>query len=168
MTETAHIPGGFVQRVNEAVDDWWTPPGIFDALGVEYDIDVCAPEHSNGHVPAKRFLRPIDDGLAVEWGDSFVWCNPPYKGAGAWMRRLAEHGNGIALTFARTDTRWVQEVLPKTGAICLIAGRLSFLKGGAKSGTSGAPSMLWGFGSGIGPVMECGLGFSIDIRRGDI
>src|SRR5262245_18377776 len=72
-----------------AKDEWLTPPEIIKALG-EFDLDRCAP---------------LDDGLKKPWIGR-LRCNPPYGGfTPKWMRRMADHGNGIALTFARTETK---------------------------------------------------------------
>jgi hypothetical protein len=35
-----------------------------------------------------------------------VWLNPPYGTSTArWLARMAEHGNGIVLIYARVETR---------------------------------------------------------------
>lgn len=45
------------------------------------------------------------NGLIAPW-EGRVWCNPPYgKQTFEWMRKCAQHGNAIALIFARTETK---------------------------------------------------------------
>ena len=37
-------------------DEWYTPKYIFDALGVEFDLDVASPQNGPRHVPAKNWF----------------------------------------------------------------------------------------------------------------
>ena len=49
-----------------ATDDWYTPPEIFDALGLTFDLDPCSP--GAGHwVPARQIYTEADDGLRQPW-----------------------------------------------------------------------------------------------------
>jgi len=90
-----------------ASDEWFTPPHIFRALDVRFDLDVAAPaDRANIHVPADRFLAV--DGLTAAWS-GFVWMNPPFggrNGIGPWLDRFIAHRNGIALTPDRTSAPW--------------------------------------------------------------
>lgn len=130
--------------------EWFTPPEIFDALGLRFDLDPCSPGSGKSFVSADRHYTIDDDGLASPWlpGET-VWVNPPYGTATqAWMRRLADHGNGIALVFARTDVRWFQDVGATADLICFVSGRIKFYRGNATDlpGTPGAGSMLMAYG----------------------
>jgi hypothetical protein len=128
--------------------EWYTPPGIFDALGLEFDLDPCAPVGGLPWIPAVRFLAIADDGLSQTWAGR-VWMNPPYgPGTAAWMRRLAAHGNGVALVFARTETAWWHETVGAAHAVCFIAGRLTFVDAERQPGgfNAGAPSALVAYG----------------------
>lgn len=89
----------------------------------------------------------LDDGLSQQW-EGFVWCNPPYgKETPKWLKKMAEHNNGIALIFARTDTRMFHDYVFNADAILFIKGRLSFCNvKGEKGGTAGAPSCLVAYG----------------------
>ena len=44
--------------VNEGVttNDYYTPKGLFDAMGLEFDIDVAAPVQGIPWIPAKRWF----------------------------------------------------------------------------------------------------------------
>ncbi|MET0601855.1 MAG: DNA N-6-adenine-methyltransferase [Baekduia sp.] len=146
--------------------EWYTPPAIFEALGLEFDLDPCAPAGGLPWIPARRFLSIDDDGLSHPW-EGRVWLNPPYgRATAAWMRRLAAHGDGVALVFARTDTAWFHEVATSAHVICFIAGRLTFVpaspdqRNNERSNfNSGAPSMLMAFGEECGEVVaRAGLG----------
>lgn len=77
-------------------DDYYTPKWIFDAMGLEFDLDVAAPPGGVPWLPAKRWFTKADDGLSREWRGR-VWMNPPYSETTAWAHRWLEHGHGVAL-----------------------------------------------------------------------
>lgn len=143
--------------------EWYTPPEVFDALGVRFDLDPCSPGPGLSFVPADKHLTIVDDGLATPWDpNDFAWVNPPYGAeTPKWMRKLAAHGNGIALVFARTDVRWFHEVMPQAAVVCFVKSRIRFYKGSIESqgGTPGAGSMLIAFGpKGADAVLSSDLG----------
>lgn len=41
---------------------WYTPPEVFDALGIEFDLDPCSPGEGRDFVPAKRRITREQDG----------------------------------------------------------------------------------------------------------
>lgn len=124
-TAFADVKGGATKTQS---DDWWTPPEVFDKLGLEFDIDVASPVGGVSWIPKKRYFTKEDDGLEQDWGDSLVWMNPPYGIAtGSWLQKFVNHGNGIALVFARTDTRWFHNYALKADALCFTKGRLKFI-----------------------------------------
>jgi hypothetical protein len=108
--------------------EWFTPRKIFDALGLEFDLDPCSPgKDIVPWVSAKKHYTKKDDGLVQPW-EGNVWMNPPYgSDTPKWMKKLAEHGEGIALVFARTGTRWFHDYVPSASAICFPKGRLKFI-----------------------------------------
>ena len=124
--------------------EWYTPPSVFAALGVRFALDPCAPRGGLPWIPADEFYwLPEHDGLVLPWRGR-VWMNPPYGPFTArWIGRFLDHGNGIALVFARTGTAWAQRALIEVDAVTFIAGRLKFVRDdGREVGTSGADSML--------------------------
>lgn len=126
--------------------DWLTPPELLTALG-SFDMDPCASQFQPWRTAAKQFTIE-DDGLAREWHGR-VWCNPPYgPHAERFLARMAAHGNGIALIFARTETRAFQKHCWRSAdAMLFMAGRIKFrLPGGGASGPAGAPSVLVAYG----------------------
>jgi hypothetical protein len=149
--------------------EWYTPPEIFDALGLRFDLDPCSPPGGLGWIPVERSYSRAEDGLAMEWRGR-VWLNPPYgRQVGAWMRRLADHGNGVALVFARTDTAWWQEAIGRADALCFVTGRVRFIRGRDRiqpPGVSPAPSVLIAYGPECAAaVLRSGLGPTLLIRR---
>lgn len=162
-------------RMENSVE-WYTPPYIFDALALTFDLDPSSPGDGPVHVPARRFAIPPNDGLAMVW-DGLIWMNPPYgrKGLDAWVERLAIHGNGVGLVFARTDTRWFHDYATRADVLCFIRSRVKFLRPDGSSGgrtweQSGppAPSMLIAFGEvAAAAVAACGLGWIVDQRGQD-
>lgn len=129
-------------------DEWLTPPAILDALG-PFDLDPCSPVSPPWPIAAKTYSI-VDDGLKQPWS-GFVWCNPPYGSeAGKWLAKLAAHGNGLALIFARTETAdFVANVWGKADAVLFLHGRLYFhhVDGTRAAANGGAPSCLVAYGS---------------------
>lgn len=129
-------------------DEWLTPPSILQALG-PFDLDPCAPISPPWRTASRQFSIQ-DDGLAQPW-EGFVWLNPPYGAeASRWLDRLADHGDGIALIFARTETEsFFRDVWKRASALLFIEGRLYFhhVSGERAHANSGAPSVLVGYGS---------------------
>lgn len=114
-------------------DDVYTPPHIFERLGLEFDLDVCAPPGGLEWVPARRHYSVADDGLTAPW-DGLVWMNPPYSKPAPWIARWLEHGNGVALVpFAKAD--WFLKLWTEADALAVPTRpdgslHLHWLKGG--------------------------------------
>lgn len=103
---------------------WLTPLSVIKSLG-EFDFDPCGFYGKRPHVTAKKMLVPPYDGLTAKW-EGRVWMNPPYgRDIWDWISRLEHHGNGMALLFARTDTKWFHDAKPD--AILFLKGRIKFL-----------------------------------------
>lgn len=140
-----------------ATDVWLTPLEIILALG-EFDLDPCGEQN---HPTAKIIYSEC--GLMQRWFGR-VWLNPPYSGVEAWLDRLAAHGKGIALVFARVETKWAQRILPKAKSVFFPAGRIYFLTQHLeRKGNAGAPSMFIAFGekpdwSKLGPGLVWDIG----------
>lgn len=136
-------------------DEWLTPLSILKPLGV-FDLDPCAPINRPWDT-AKKHYTIYDDGLSQPWKGR-VWCNPPYgREARKWLSRLAEHGDGIALMFARTETEmFFSQVWGKAQGLLFIEGRLYFhhIDGTAAKSNSGAPSVLVAYGNNNANILE--------------
>lgn len=116
-----------------------------------FDLDPCAPT-TRPWSTADRHLTIEDDGLTADWGDDFVWCNPPYgRQTWAWLDRLSAHPpGGVALIFARTETAgFFASVWRRSSALLFLEGRLFFhyVDGTKAAANSGAPSVLVGYGT---------------------
>ena len=88
-------------------DDWFTPKWIFDALKVEFDLDVCAPKGGVEWVPAKGHYCLEDDGLSQDWKQQRVWMNPPYSKPTEWIVKFRDNANGIALVPTTIGKWWL-------------------------------------------------------------
>lgn len=151
---TTQLPGrnrrkgiGAHQSARSLKDEWLTPPEILQATG-PYDLDPCSPIGRPWDTAALHYTVE-DDGLSRPWHGT-VWCNPPYGNqTWLWLSKLAEHGNGIALIFARTETAgFAEEVWGKADALLFLHGRLHFhhADGTRAKANAGAPSVLVAYG----------------------
>lgn len=142
-------------------DEWLTPPEILAQLG-SFDLDPCAPVVRPWETAAQHFAE-ADNGLLKEWRGR-VWCNPPFgREAVKWLRRMVEHGNGIALIPARTETKMFYEcVWGKSDAVLFIRGRPHFhyVDGRRAPFNSGAPICLVAYGqNNVDALLKSNLGF---------
>ena len=115
-------------------DEWYTPKYIFDAMGVEFDMDVAPARYGKSFVPAEDWSV---DGLNLSW-KGFVWMNPPFgprNGLLPWLRKFFRHGDGVALTPDRTSAPWWQESAEQADAVLFVSPRVRFFR---PDGTTGA------------------------------
>ncbi|WP_447767029.1 DNA N-6-adenine-methyltransferase [Sphingobacterium faecium] len=123
---------------------WFTPKEIVTSLG-EFDLDPCSHVNRPWDT-AKEHYTIEDNGLILPWSGR-VWLNPPYDRyvIESFLKKMADHGNGISLIFARTETQPFQKwVFPYAESILFINGRLTFIDefGIKGKANSGAPSVL--------------------------
>lgn len=142
-------------------DEWLTPPEIVQSLG-KFDLDPCAPIVRPWETAATHYTIE-DDGLSQPW-QGRVWCNPPFGlEAIKWLRKMRDHGNGIALIPARTETRMFYEcVWGHAAGILWLQGRphFHFVDGTRASFNSGAPICLIAYGEkNLRALIDSGLGF---------
>ena len=131
--------------------DWLTPPDIIHRIG-EFSLDPCASV-DQFYATADTMISRPDDGLLHTWHDyGSVWLNPPYgaKNSDLWMGRMAEHGNGVALIAARTETEWFRRyVWDAATGLLFLHGRLHYhLPDGSRAkGNAGHGSVLVAYGA---------------------
>lgn len=132
--------GSHTSPVKGATDHWLSPPDMVNELG-PFDTDPCCPDNMPWQT-AERMYTEADDGLAQPWVRR-VWMNPPYSRNMEFVRKFAEHRNGICLTFARTETAWFKQ-LYSADLFLFLHGRLHFhLPDGSRArGNAGGPSVL--------------------------
>jgi hypothetical protein len=110
-------------------DDWYTPPAIFSALGLMFDLDPCSPGPDHW-VPARRVYTKADDGLSKPW-HGLVFMNPPFGGREGhvpWLKRFLDHGNGVAVVRAYTSSDWFHRVVvPRAESLLFPDGKTKFL-----------------------------------------
>lgn len=148
-------------------DEWLTPPEILAALG-PFDLDPCAPIERPWPTAGQHYTV-LDNGLSQPWHGR-VWCNPPFgREAVKWLRRVAAHGNGIALIPARTETAMFYEcVWGAADAVLFIEGRPHFhyVDGRRAPFNSGAPICLVAYGlANVAALTRSGLGHVAPILR---
>jgi len=144
----------------DTTDVWFTPPHIFKALNITFDLDPCAPPGGVPWIPATNHFSEMDDGLLQPW-DGRIWLNPPYSNPRSWVKRLAKHGNGIALLPADTATSLWHDHIVFADALCFIRGRLYYVRRNFTTENNARfPSVLVGWGGvSAEAVRGCGLGW---------
>ncbi|UPG88290.1 phage N-6-adenine-methyltransferase [Luteibacter aegosomaticola] len=156
---------GFQADRTVGEETWLTPRWLVDALDLPNvaDVDPCAPPIRYWKT-ARRHFNKAQDGFNRVWmPEDFYWVNPPYGAECAkWMEKLADHGNGLLLVFARTDTRAFHDSVfahPSTSAVFFFRGRLKFANAaGEEVGTAGAPSALVAYGTKAVGVIRRAIG----------
>lgn len=135
----------FEKSINTTIE-WLTPPELVKSLG-HFDLDPCTPLNPP-FVHADTNYNIKDDGLNKDWFGR-VYLNPPYgKGMEKWLEKLKIHGNGIALIFARTETKcFFNHIWNDANAVLFVKGRIKFFGvDGQQKGTPGAPSIFIAYG----------------------
>lgn len=151
--------GGHHRGHRGRTDDWITPKSIINALG-PFDLDPCACKPQPWPT-ATTMWTLAENGWQREWYGR-VWLNPPYGPVmGRWLDRLAEHGDGIALIFARTETAAFQKrCWARANAMLFLAGRINFHfpDGRRADKNAGGPSVLVAYGDECERrIRECGI-----------
>ena len=147
-------------------DDWYTPPEIFSALGLIFDLDPCSP--GPGHwVPARSIFTKADDGLAQPWGGgALVFMNPPFGGRNGhvpWLRKFLRHGNGIAIVRAYTSAAWFHQWAVRAETMLFPRGKTKFIRPDGSVGRApGHGVVLLGMGEVSNSALErSGLGLFV-------
>lgn len=153
---------GSHQSANAKSHTWLTPPEILHALGT-FDLDPCACPEPRPWATASTMWTREDGPLRRDWHGR-VWLNPPFGPRAtvqAFMRRMVQHGHGISLLFARTDTAlFAETVWPEAKAVLFLTGRphFHFQDGRRAKANSGAPVCLIAYGEPeVAPLERSGI-----------
>lgn len=150
-----------------ASDDWYTPPFIFEALKLRFDLDPCSP--GPGHwVPADRVFTKADDGLSQAWSGC-VFMNPPFGGRHGhvpWLEKFIAHGDGIAIVRAYTSAGWFHDLMPRCDALLFPRGKTKFIRpDGTVGGSPGSGVVLAAMGAQCeAALLNSGLGIGFRVR----
>lgn len=135
---------------------WLTPPEILIPLG-DFDLDPCAAPSPRPWSTAARHIELPEDGLSAEWGGR-IFCNPPFgREAAAWLEKMAQHGNGIALVPARTETAmFYRSVWGVATGVLFLRGRPHFHRADGVRAlfNSGAPICLIAYGQNNAEILK--------------
>ena len=122
---------GYETPIEGETNDWITPKWVFEKFdslcdSMYFDLDPCS-SLTQPWLAARKAYTIEQDGLKNEWWGK-VWLNPPYgQNIGVWMKKMAEHGSGIALIFARTETEaWQKWIWPYANGFLFVKGRIVF------------------------------------------
>lgn len=122
-----------------ASDEWYTPPHVFTAMAVRFDMDVAAPtDKTHLSVPTGHWLTAAYDNPT--WR-GFIWMNPPFGGRNGlvpWLDKFFAHGNGVALVPDRTSAPWWQTYADRADAVLFVAKKLRFIRPDGSEGASPA------------------------------
>jgi hypothetical protein len=149
-----------------ASNDWYTPPDIFAALGLKFDLDPCSP--GRGHwVPARRIFTQAHDGLRQPWR-GLVFMNPPFgarNGHVPWLKKFLDHANGIAIVRAYTSSAWFHEYATQAETMLFPKGKTKFVRRDGSIGRApGHGVVLLGMGDVANAALHrSGLGLCLDI-----
>lgn len=127
-----------------ATVEWYTPPELFRAIGLRFDLDPASPNPPVPWVPASRFLW--SGGECLPW-EGRVWLNPPYGPLAVdFIDRMVQHGNGMMLLPARTETRAFQYAASGADSVCFLRDRLHFIRADGLQARSSFGSVLFAYG----------------------
>ncbi len=131
-------PGAVVASVRDA-NAWFTPSKYVDmardVMG-EIDLDPFSSSSANTRIQAKRFFDTDDDAHKQIWFETRgrVFMNPPY-GRGDMAKAVktfleiyskGQISESIVLVNNSTETKWFQDLLEQSSALCFTNKRISF------------------------------------------
>jgi len=126
-------------------DEHYTPSWVFEALGIDFDLDVASPiDRSASNVPSKKAFTELDNGLEQEWVGR-VWMNPPYSQMTPWANKFTAHANGIAL-LPVSRSKWFNAMWEKADAVTITPHNIKFDRVNEKPKTIAFQTMFFAFG----------------------
>src|SRR5690606_35989226 len=95
-------------RVQTLATPWPVVRRIEAALGMRFDLDVCAEDHT---AKAPHWYTVEDDGLSRRW-TGLCFCNPPYDSIARWVGKAIDEARSrrkvrtVFIVPARTGMGW--------------------------------------------------------------
>jgi hypothetical protein len=159
MTQESLFP---MPQQSTTSDDYYTPKWLFDALGLEFDLDVASPPEGPWHTPCKAYYTQKTDGLTSDW-NGVVWMNPPYSKPEPWVKKWLAHENGLAL-LPCSNGKWFFDLWHNKKVKCVNIRPsdhklLKFDTPQGKSTSIFMPTLLWAIGDvAVSALRNSGLG----------
>ena len=107
-------------------DDQYTPPWVFDAMGLRFDLDVAAPPGGVPWIPCDRYYTQEDDALIQPW-EGRIWMNPPYSEPRPFVERFIEHGDGVSL-IPTSNGEWFISLLDEATYVTAVRKPIRFIR----------------------------------------
>ena len=111
-----------------AKDEQYTPSWVFEALGLEFDLDVASSHNPYVVVPTKQKFTIKDNALEQDW-HGLVWMNPPYSGVTPWVDKWLAHGNGFCMVPLASQGRWVNKLWESEAQLTYMPPNMKFIGG---------------------------------------
>ena len=125
-------------------DEVYTPPYIFEALRLEFDLDVCGPIGGLDWIPAKKTFSQQDDGLIQNWSGR-VWMNPPYSQPTPWVHKWLDHKNGLMIA-PLSKSKWFDALWNSEAVMMSMNPRHKFIKPDGSKYSISFPTAIWAIG----------------------
>jgi hypothetical protein len=148
------------ERPVGATVEWYTPPSLFDALGLTFDLDPAAPRELPAWIPARHSYHTARGELRPWFGR--VWLNPPYgRDLPKFVDRMCDHRHGLMLVPARTETAWWQQAAHSADMVVFLRDRLHFIRDDGYQARASFGSCLFAWGDAeCEAVVGADLGFT--------
>lgn len=138
-------------------DEVYTPSHIFEALKLEFDLDVCGPKGGLNWIPAKKTFSVEDDGLIQDWYGR-VWMNPPYSAPKLWVDKWIKHGNGVMIA-PFSKSHWFMQLWESEAVVLNNPVTFRFVKPDNQKYAIAFPTAIWAIGeTNITALKMSGLG----------
>lgn len=120
---------------NKTVQEVGTDPKFLVKVRENFDLswDLACNEKNCIIGGTCGYLYPETNALKRDWNnlDGFLWCNPPYKDIGPWVRKAYEESilgaNILMLVPASVGSQWYKKYVHGKACVRFLTGRLTFI-----------------------------------------